>query len=56
MTISVLMSVFNNEKTIERAIESILNQSYENFELLIMDDFSNDNSLEICKEYTFYFV
>ena len=53
MTISVLMSVFNNEKTIERAIESILNQSYENFELLIMDDFSSDNSLEICKQFTY---
>lgn len=51
MQISVLMSVFNNEKTVQKAILSILNQSYKNFELLIMDDCSEDDSFNICKEF-----
>ena len=42
-SISVLMSVYNSETTIEKSITSIINQSYKNFEFLIMDDFSNDN-------------
>lgn len=49
--ISVLMSVFNNEITLEKSISSILNQSYTNFEFLIIDDFSTDSSVEIIKKY-----
>ena len=45
------MSVFNNSKTLERCIESILNQDYENFEFLIMNDFSKDSSNKILKDY-----
>ena len=48
-SISVLMSVYNSETTIEKSITSIINQSYKNFEFLIMDDFSNDNTFSICK-------
>lgn len=44
--ISVVMSVYNHENVVGRAIESILNQTYKNFELLICDDSSNDNSLK----------
>jgi len=44
------MSIYNNEKTIEKAILSILSQSYENIELNVVDDFSNDHSYAICKE------
>ena len=50
--ISVLMSVFNAEKSIEKSINSILNQSYENFELLIMDDKSTDNTGQILNSYS----
>ena len=39
------------EKYIKEALESILNQTYENFELLILDDFSTDNSIEIIKSF-----
>ena len=49
--ISVLLSIFNNEKTIEFAILSILNQTYENIELLIMDDCSTDSSPIIVEKY-----
>ena len=42
--LSVLMSVYNSEITIEKSIKSIINQSYKNFEFLIMDDFSNDRT------------
>ena len=41
------MSVYNSEKTVQKSIDSILNQTYTNFELLIVDDFSSDNTLQI---------
>lgn len=50
--ISVIMPAFNAEKYLERAIDSILNQTYEYFELLILDDASEDNSSNIVKRYT----
>ena len=46
--ISVLLFVFNAEKDINVAIQSILNQSYKDLELLIIDDGSTDNSYQIC--------
>lgn len=49
--ISVVMSVYNHENVVGRAIESILNQTYKNFELLICDDFSNDNTLKVIQEF-----
>ena len=44
--ISVIMSVYNDEKNVETAIESILNQSYKDFEFLIIDDCSNDSTIK----------
>ena len=41
---SVLMTVFNAEKFIKDSILNILNQTYRNFELIIVDDFSKDDS------------
>ena len=41
------MSVHNNEDTVSDSINSILNQTYKNFEFLIIDDCSTDKSLEI---------
>lgn len=49
--ISVLMSVYNDELSVGQAIESILKQSYKNFEFLIIDDSSTDNTYSICNEY-----
>ena len=50
--VSVLMSTFNSETTLERAIISILNQSYKNIELLICNDGSTDNTKKILEKYS----
>ncbi|TCV83550.1 MULTISPECIES: glycosyltransferase family 2 protein [Methylomonas] len=49
--ITVLMPVFNGEAYLSEAIESILTQSFKDFELLIIDDGSTDNTFEIIKTY-----
>jgi glycosyltransferase involved in cell wall biosynthesis len=49
--VSVLMTAYNREKYIAEAIESVLASSYNDFELLIVDDCSSDNTVEIAKQY-----
>ncbi len=49
--ISIITPVFNSEKTIGETIESVINQTYSNWELIIVDDGSTDNSIEIIKNY-----
>jgi len=49
--ISVLMPVYNTEKYLAEAIESILGQTFKDFELIIIDDGSTDNSLSIIEKY-----
>lgn len=49
--ISVIMSVYNGEKYLQKAIESILIQTYKNFEFLIIDDNSNDSTIDIINSY-----
>jgi len=51
MKVSIIMSVFNDEKSVGKSIESILNQTYDNFELIIVEDASTDNSKEIIENY-----
>ncbi|WP_417427781.1 glycosyltransferase family 2 protein [Halpernia sp.] len=48
---SILMCNYNNANYISQAIDSVLKQSFENWELSIVDDCSTDNSMEIIKEY-----
>lgn len=48
---SVILPVYNSEKYLESTIQSILNQTYRNIEIIILDDASNDNSLNIIKRY-----
>ncbi len=50
--ISVIMPAYNVERYIVQAIESILNQTYSNFELLICDDGSTDKTIEIVKTFS----
>jgi glycosyltransferase involved in cell wall biosynthesis len=50
-SISVIMPVFNEEKYVNEAIESILDQTYQDFEFIIINDGSRDNSLRIIKSY-----
>lgn len=49
--ISIIMPVLNAEKYLKTSIESILNQSYTNFEFIILDDASEDNSRKIISSY-----
>ena len=50
--ISILMTAYNSEKTIENAINSVLEQSFKNWELIIVDDCSRDKTYEIIKNYS----
>lgn len=50
-SISVVMSVYNGEKYLSESIESILNQTFRDFEFIIIDDGSTDNSLKIIEDY-----
>lgn len=50
--LSILMPAYNAEKYIGQAIESVINQSYKNWELLVVDDCSTDQTEKIISEYT----
>lgn len=49
--ISVIIPVYNAQDGIKRCIDSLLNQSFKNFEIILLNDGSKDNSLNILKEY-----
>lgn len=49
--ISVILPIHNCESTIARCIESVLTQDFTNYELVIVDDCSTDNTLSVCYEY-----
>ena len=49
--ISVIVLVYNVEKYLRRCIDSVISQSYNNFEIILVNDGSTDKSGEICKEY-----
>ena len=48
--VSIITAVYNDEKFIKKSVESILNQSFSEFEYIIVDDGSTDNTLDILKE------
>lgn len=50
--ITISVPVYNAEKYLSKCIESIINQTYTNLEILLIDDGSSDNSYEICNEYS----
>ena len=50
-TLSIIMTVYNSEKYVAESIESILDQIYDNFEFIIIDDSSTDSSYSICEKY-----
>ena len=50
--ISIIVPIYNSEKTLERCINSILSQTYKNIELILVDDGSIDSSSLICKNWT----
>ncbi len=49
--LSVVMSCYNAQGTVQKAIDSIVNQSFTEFEFIIIDDASSDNTLEILSQY-----
>ncbi|EGP5055427.1 glycosyltransferase family 2 protein, partial [Enterococcus faecium] len=51
LKVSVIVPVYNRELTIERTIKSVLNQTFRNFELIIVNDGSIDGSLETVTDY-----
>lgn len=51
--ISIILPVYNGEEYLRESIDSIINQTHSNWELLILDDCSTDSTAEIAREYTF---
>ena len=49
--LTVLLSFFNNKDTLKDSIQSVLNQSFRDFELILLDDGSTDGSKKIAKEF-----
>ena len=49
--ISIIIPFYNSEKTIEKCIQSILNQTYSNFEAIMVNDGGQDSSVDIVKSY-----
>jgi len=49
--ISIIIPIYNSEPYIRKCLDSVINQTYTNLEILCIDDGSNDRSMEICNEY-----
>ena len=49
--ISVIVPAYNAEKTIRKCLDSLINQTYKNMEIIVINDCSKDNTLEVLKEY-----
>ncbi len=52
MKISIIIPAYNAENTIEKCLKSILEQTYKNLEIIVINDGSKDNTFEICKKYS----
>lgn len=49
--VSIIIPVHNSEKTLDKCVQSVLNQNFHDFEVILIDDGSEDTSLAICKKY-----
>lgn len=50
--VSIIVPIYNSEKYIKSCVESLINQTYHNIEILLVDDGSKDNSFNICSDFT----
>lgn len=48
--VSIVVPIYNTEQYIPKCIESLINQTYKNLEIILIDDGSTDNSFNICKK------
>ncbi|MFR0509052.1 glycosyltransferase family 2 protein, partial [Limosilactobacillus reuteri subsp. suis] len=53
-TVSIIVPCYNSSFYLDECLKSLLNQSYSNIEIIVVDNGSEDNSLEICKSYQSY--
>lgn len=51
---SIVVPIYNVEKFLDQCITSVLSQSYDNYELILVDDGATDNSGKICDAYALY--
>ena len=51
MKVSVIIPIYNSEKYLRRCLDSVVNQSVRDYEIILIDDGSTDGSLDICNEY-----
>lgn len=49
--ISILITNYNKEKFLNKSLKSVLNQTYSNYEIILFDDSSTDNSIKIIQKY-----
>ena len=49
--VSIIIPVYNAENYLKKCIDSVINQSYKNYEIILVNDGSKDNSLKICRDY-----
>ena len=49
--VSIIVPVYNNEEFLDKCLKSIINQTYKNLEIILINDGSKDNSLKIMKDY-----
>ena len=54
--ISIIIPVYNAEKYLEKCLDSVVNQTYKNLEIICVNDGSKDNSLNILKKYSLWDV
>ena len=52
MKLSIILPTKNNERTIGQCLEAIAQQSYKDYEVIFVDNFSSDSTLEIAKSFT----
>ena len=52
MMYSVIIPVFNRQESVKNAIKSVINQDYDDWECIVVDDASTDNTFSICQEFS----